>query len=152
MPQLLCYRLDNRVFLCEVALKQDKHATHVIELRKNNFTLRFFTCPIRKYPIFYSTHILSEVSKICDRVGIIKDGHLIEVKDINEICDENSVSVTVKSKEVDKIIKEFKLDIKPYDNTIKFFNKLVKELSKYKVDKVLIEEPTLEDVFLNYYE
>ena len=107
--------------------------------------------------IFYSTHILSEVSKICDRVGIIKDGHLIEVKDINEICDENSVSVTVKSKEVDKIIKEFKLDIKPYDNTIKFFNKLdsnllLKELSKYKVDKVLIEEPTLEDVFLNYYE
>ena len=107
--------------------------------------------------IFYSTHVLSEVSKICDRVGIIKEGHLIEVKDIKEICDENSVSVTVKSKEVDKIIKEFKLDIKPYDNTIKFFNKLdsnllLKELSKYKVDKVLIEEPTLEDMFLNYYE
>ena len=29
--------------------------------------------------IFYSTHILSEVSKICDRVGIIKDGKLIKV-------------------------------------------------------------------------
>ena len=30
--------------------------------------------------IIYSTHILSEVSKICDRVGIIKDGELIKVE------------------------------------------------------------------------
>ena len=32
--------------------------------------------------IFYSTHILNEVSKICDRVGIIKDGKLIKVEKI----------------------------------------------------------------------
>jgi len=28
---------------------------------------------------------------------------------------------------------------------------LLKELSKYKIDKILIEEATLEDVFLHYY-
>ena len=32
--------------------------------------------------IFYSTHVLNEVSKICDRVGIIKDGKLIKVEKI----------------------------------------------------------------------
>ena len=35
--------------------------------------------------IFYSTHILSEISKICDRVGIIKDGHLLKVETIKEL-------------------------------------------------------------------
>ncbi|MCI6266614.1 MAG: ABC transporter ATP-binding protein, partial [Erysipelotrichaceae bacterium] len=35
--------------------------------------------------IFYSTHILGEVSKICDRVGIIKDGKLIKVEKIEDL-------------------------------------------------------------------
>ena len=34
--------------------------------------------------IFYSTHILNEVSKICDRVGIIRNGELIKVVKIEE--------------------------------------------------------------------
>ena len=34
--------------------------------------------------IFYSTHILSEISKICDRVGIIKEGNLLKVESIKE--------------------------------------------------------------------
>ena len=28
---------------------------------------------------------------------------------------------------------------------------LIKKLSKYKIDKILIEEATLEDIFLHYY-
>jgi len=35
--------------------------------------------------IFYSTHILSEISKICDRVGIIKDGELLKIETVNEM-------------------------------------------------------------------
>ena len=43
------------------------------------------------------------------------------------------------------------------ENTIKFRNKLsdnelIKILSKYKIDKILIEEATLEDMFLHYYQ
>lgn len=39
--------------------------------------------------IFYSTHILSEVSKICDRVGIIKDGHLLKIESMEELHKKN---------------------------------------------------------------
>ena len=35
--------------------------------------------------VFLSSHILSEVDRLCDRVGIIKDGSLIELKDVAEL-------------------------------------------------------------------
>ena len=41
-------------------------------------------------------------------------------------------------------------------NTIKFgndlpHNELIKKLSKYNIERILIEEATLEDLFLHYY-
>ncbi len=107
--------------------------------------------------IFYSTHILSEISKICDRVGIIKDGNLLKVETINELRKKNLTYVTIESMDVNKIIK--KLNIKDYEQTsnqIKFKNnilpnELIKKLSEFNITKILIEEATLEDVFLHYY-
>lgn len=107
--------------------------------------------------IFYSTHILSEVSKICDYVGIIKNGELIKIETIEDMGNKNLTFVTIESNEIDKIISNLKLDISSRENNmIKFKNELssdllIKELAKYKIDKVLIEEPTLEDIFLHYY-
>ena len=107
--------------------------------------------------IFYSTHILSEVSKICDRVGFIKDGKLLKVETTNEIRNKNLTFVTLESHEVDAIIKKLKLEVlERRENMIRFQNflsadELVKSLSKYQIDKILIEEATLEDMFLHYY-
>ena len=107
--------------------------------------------------IFYSTHILSEISKICDRVGIIKDGELLKVEKVEEMQKKNLNFVMVESEEIDKIIKNLNLDVAlKRNNTIRFKNnlssdKLIKSLAKYKIDKVLIEEATLEDIFLHYY-
>lgn len=107
--------------------------------------------------IFYSTHILSEISKICDRVGIIKNGKLLKVETIEEMQNKNLTLVTIESEENDKIIKDLKLDISSKNtHTIKFKNplssdSLIKALAKYKIDKILIEEATIEDIFLHYY-
>lgn len=107
--------------------------------------------------IFYSTHILSEISKICDRVGIIKEGKLLKVETIKELQNKNLNIVTIKSNEIDEIIKTLKIDVEKIDEiTIKFKNtlssdKLIKLLSNYKIENLLIEEPTLEDIFLHYY-
>lgn len=108
--------------------------------------------------IFYSTHILNEVSKICDRVGIIKDGKLLKVETIEEMHKKNLTFVTISSSEINKIIKDLKISAITQENdTIRFQNellpdKLIKKLSKYNIDKILIEEATLEDIFLHYYE
>lgn len=107
--------------------------------------------------IFYSTHILSEVSKICDRVGIVKDGKLIKIENMEELSKKNLTFVTITSEEVKDIVKDLKQNIiSENEKTIKFSNsiqhdELIKRLSKYKIDRILIEEATLEDVFLHYY-
>ena len=108
--------------------------------------------------IFYSTHILNEVSKICDRVGIIKDGHLIKIEKVEDLSKKGLTFVTITSEEVKEIVKDLRIDIIFEEgNTIKFGNvlphdELIKKLSKHKIDRILIEEATLEDVFLHYYE
>ena len=107
--------------------------------------------------IIYSTHILNEVSKICDRVGIIRNGRLIKVEKIEELSKKNLTFVTITSKQSKKIIKDLKINtISEDENTIKFgnnlpHNELIKKLSKYNIDRILIEEATLEDMFLHYY-
>ncbi len=107
--------------------------------------------------ILYSSHILSEVSNICDKIGFIKDGIIIKEDSIKSIMKDNYTYLTIASKEIDKIKKELKLKIKSeHNNEVKFINnmdtnKLLKSLSKYKIDKLLIETISLEDLFTNYY-
>ncbi len=107
--------------------------------------------------IFYSTHILNEVSKICDRVGIIRNGKLIKVEKIEELSKKNLAFVTITSNQIKDIVKDLKVTVISEDaNTIKFgnnlpYNELIKKLSKYNIDRILIEEATLEDMFLHYY-
>ena len=107
--------------------------------------------------IFYSTHILSEVSKICDRVGIIKAGNLIKVEKMEELSQKSLTFVTLTSIQTETIIKDLKVNvISKEENTIRFGNnlpddELIKKLAQYKIDKILIEEATLEDMFLHYY-
>ncbi len=107
--------------------------------------------------IFYSTHILSEISKICDRIGIIKEGQLVAIETIEEMQKKNLTFVTIKSKDISKIIADLKLDMQAdEEDTIRFkndipLNQMIKVISNYKIDKLLMEEATLEDIFLHYY-
>ena len=107
--------------------------------------------------IFYSTHILNEVSKICDRVGIIRNGELIKVVKIEDLFKESLTFVTITSDQIKEIVEDLKVNtLLENGNTIKFGNnlssdELIKKLSKYKIDRILIEEATLDDMFLHYY-
>ena len=108
--------------------------------------------------VFYSTHILNEVSKICDRVGIIKEGKLIKVERIEDLFKKSLTIVTITSEQSKEIKEDLKVNvILEEGNTIKFGNnllpdELIKKVSKYRIDKILIEEATIEDMFLHYYQ
>lgn len=112
----------------------------------------------RGITIFYSTHILSEISKVCDRVGIIKSGKLLKIEPINELLDKDLSFITITSADCNKIVEE--LNAKPISNdgnTIVFKNTLdnntlVKVLAKYNIEKLYIEPASIEDIFLHYYE
>lgn len=107
--------------------------------------------------ILYSTHILSEVSKICDRIGFIKDGVIIKEDNIKNIEENSMTYLTIESDEVDKIKKELNMKIiAETDNLAKFINtlkpnELLEILSKYKISKLLVEEVSIEDLFIEYY-
>lgn len=107
--------------------------------------------------ILYSTHILSEVSKICDRIGIIKDGIIIKEDTVENILKNSTTYLTIESTDITKIKDDLNLKVISEDNnTAKFMNtlspnELLSKLSKYKINKLLIEELTIEDLFMEYY-
>ena len=107
--------------------------------------------------ILYSSHVLSEVSSICDRVGFIKDGIIIKEDLIDNIQEDNYTYLVISSREINKIKKELNLKVyKETGNEVVFINNLdpnilISKLIKYKIDHMLIEEIPLEDLFINYY-
>ena len=102
--------------------------------------------------VFFSSHVLSEIKKVCDRVGIIKEGHLIKVDTISNFNKNNYLNIHIESKDIEKISKELNIDI--INNNFIYqgdINILINKLSKYKIDKLLINEPEIEELFIDYY-
>lgn len=111
----------------------------------------------RGMTILYSSHVLSEISNLCKKVGFIKDGTIIKEDLIENINKNNYIYLTISSKDINTIKKDLKLKVKEENNNeIKFLsdieiNTLIKKLSKYNIDKLLIENIALEDLFEEYY-
>jgi len=109
--------------------------------------------------IFFSSHILGEVQKMCNRVAIIKEGSIINVQDIKSLQDENYKKIKVTSDNLDE--KKFNLPgvtkLERHNGAVNFFyrgdiNVIMRLISAQDVSDVTIEEPTLEEIFLHYYE
>ena len=107
--------------------------------------------------ILYSSHVLSEVSNLCNKIGFIKDGIVIKEDTIENIKKDNFTYLTIESKDINKIKEDLKLEIKEENNnTVKFINDmdintLIKKISNYEIESMLIENITLEDLFSKYY-
>ena len=109
--------------------------------------------------IFFSSHILSVVQKICHRVAIIREGRIVEIKDIQTLQDENYKKIKIVADGLDE--KQFDVDgvikLEKSDHSVSFFyrgdiNVITKIISAQRVSDVSIEEPTLEEIFMHYYE
>ncbi|MCR5703767.1 MAG: ABC transporter ATP-binding protein [Eubacterium sp.] len=108
--------------------------------------------------IFYSTHILPEISKVCDRVGIIKAGKLLKVEGIHELKDKSLSFVTVTAKKHQEILEQLDVeatqtegDTVTFKNTLNP-NELIQVLAEYDIEKIYIEQASMEDIFIHYYE
>lgn len=108
--------------------------------------------------ILYSTHVLGEISSISNKVGIIKEGKLLNIEKVNQILNSDFAFITIDSKDADLIIKSLNIiPLEKDNNTFKFksnilADELIKKLSKYEVNKIYIEKPSLEETLLHYYE
>jgi ABC-2 type transport system ATP-binding protein len=110
--------------------------------------------------IFLSSHILPEVEKVCDRVGIIRQGKLITVETI-----ESLKSHSIRQLEIhfaapvpgDKFTNIPGVrDIVIRDNlltctVVGSLDALVKAAARFEVANIISHEPSLEDIFMTYY-
>jgi len=108
--------------------------------------------------VFFSSHILGEVQKMCTRVAIIREGEIVKIEDIKTLQKDNYKKIRIVAADMDE--KRFKFEgvsnLQKINGTIDFFfkgdiNQITKIISEKPVDDVLIEEPTLEEIFMHYY-
>ncbi len=90
---------------------------------------------------FLSTHILSEVKKYCGQVAIMKEGRLQCVDSVENITGSSAKRVQIVRNGIQE---EFLFQGQLKD--------LFVQLSQDNVTDVLIEEPSLDEVFMHYYE
>ena len=109
--------------------------------------------------VFFSSHVLSEVQKICDRVAIIRKGNIIGVQKISELRANSHKKIAVAADD----IPDGHFDLKGIENYKQEGNSagfmfmgniadILAKLSALRVRDVFIEEPTLEEIFLHYYQ
>ncbi|WP_102399364.1 ABC transporter ATP-binding protein [Haloimpatiens massiliensis] len=110
--------------------------------------------------ILFSSHILSEVQKLCSRVAIIKEGKIIKIEKISKLKADNYKRFRIEtSNNIEKDYFDMNgvnaLDIK--DGVVSFLfkgdvNLIMKKLSQVEISNIWIEEPDLEEIFMHYYE
>lgn len=107
--------------------------------------------------VLFSSHILSEVQNLCGRVVIIKEGRIISTQKISELRENACKRVRFSAAEpIAPFAAEGATDITVESGTVSFLfrgdcNRLLAELAKRQLRDIDISEPTLEEIFLHYY-
>jgi len=110
--------------------------------------------------IFFSSHILSEVQRLCHRVAIIKEGKILKVSTMKSLREENYKKITVETKDSSRELFMHLpgvKDLSEKEQELKFIYKgnlkeILSLLQHLDLQNLLIEEPSLEEIFLHYYE
>jgi ABC-2 type transport system ATP-binding protein len=109
---------------------------------------------------FMSSHVLSEVQTICDRVGFIRDGKLIQVSELTSLLEKASRQVVVNFQKPAGISAIKKLaGTRQFQETgtrLSFtfdgnLNQLLEVLANNPVSHVEISDANLEELFMEYY-
>ena len=108
--------------------------------------------------VLFSSHILGEVQRICDRVAIIKEGRIVDLRSIDDLRKNSYKKVSFTS---EKPVADFSLAGASQllqDGLVTSFlyrgdiNALLETLSGLPLVNADISEPELEEIFLHYYE
>jgi ABC-2 type transport system ATP-binding protein len=115
------------------------------------------------HTVFLSSHILSEVEKTCTRVGIIRDGSLVRIGDVAEVKAIKRYEITItfanavpaeSFKGLDGVLEVEALN---HGHGVRLTmqgpaDAVIKAAARYPVVSLVSYEPSLEDIFLRYYE
>ncbi|WP_421378367.1 ATP-binding cassette domain-containing protein [Bacillus salacetis] len=110
--------------------------------------------------VLLSSHILSEVEKLCDRVGIIRQGKIIETGTLNELRHLTRTHLLVETNHpvdsLDKVAGVY--DIKKSGEQLSFqvdseeLDQVIRYVSGFGINRLESAPPTLEDLFMRHYD
>lgn len=111
--------------------------------------------------VFFSSHIISVVERIANRVGIIRKGRLIEVADTSDLLTRAVRRATIRFREpIDptafRDLQGVEIISPDSGKTIHLqimgdMDGLIKRLAEHPVIEIETERPTLEEIFMAYY-
>lgn len=109
--------------------------------------------------IFLSSHVLSEVEELCDRIAIIKEGTIIETGSLKEMRHLTRLNIEIESQDnieelstlsgvyhFENIADNYKFQVDSDK-----IGTIMHLISKYEISNFISMPPTLEDLFLRYY-
>ena len=109
--------------------------------------------------VFFSSHILSDIQRMCDRAAVIRNGEITAIEHIQELLKKQMKKVRVVfDQETEGInLPAGGQNEKWHGNKLNFeyvgpIGELLQWLSSYKLHDAVMEEPDLESIFMNYYE
>ena len=110
--------------------------------------------------ILYSSHVLGEVQRLCDRVAIIKEGKIISVEKISTLRENSYKKIKIETSTTIGL-DTFKMDgvnnLQVKGNNVSFLfkgniNVVLKKITNLNLTNIWIEEPSLEEIFMHFYE
>lgn len=140
----------------------DEPTSGLDPLAQNEFYKILLDIKKEERTIFFLSHNLPEVERVCDRIGIIKEGTLVDVETIEKLRSHRRKIVEVRFKESYRREDFSKLEgieiIEARDDFLRLYsessviNPLLEHLTNYKIEDINFSYPDLEEVFLKYYE
>jgi ABC-2 type transport system ATP-binding protein len=141
----------------------DEPTSGLDPLNQQEFDRMVFEARDEGRTVFLSSHVLSEVEKICTRVGIIRDGALVRIGDVAEVKAIKRYEMTITfasavSAEPFKAL-EGVLEVETLNQGHGLrvamqgpADAVIKAAARYPIVSLTSYEPSLEDIFLRYYE
>jgi ABC-2 type transport system ATP-binding protein len=141
----------------------DEPTSGLDPLNQQEFDRMVFEARDEGRTVFLSSHVLSEVEKICTRVGIIRDGALVRIGDVAEVKAIKRYEMTITfasavSAEMFKAL-EGVLEVETLNQGHGLrvamqgpADAVIKAAARYPIVSLTSYEPSLEDIFLRYYE
>lgn len=109
--------------------------------------------------VFMSSHVLSEVESLCDRVGVIRDGQIVTVDQVENLKKNRVKYVSVEFREaapdLAKVagVKDLQVDGRKARFTFHgAIDPLLGELARRSVVDLNLSDPPLEEIFRAFYE
>lgn len=109
--------------------------------------------------VFLSSHIMSEVERLCDRVGIIREGEVVEVGTLDQLRHLTRYTMHISTKNavvgLDKMTGVY--DITKENDSIRFLvdtaqmGDVINHINQFGIIKLESTPPSLEELFMRHY-